>query len=66
MKNNVQKQLRSIQKETDNPAIIQDVLNMDLGALPGNVGEVHANTLSNVEEYVVKNSVDGKTWNEIH
>ncbi|WP_088104556.1 hypothetical protein [Halalkalibacter urbisdiaboli] len=62
-KKNVDAQMESILAETDNPAILNDVTNTDLDVTSetrkGNP------TLSIVESYVVRNSVDGKTWNQI-
>jgi hypothetical protein len=45
----LQEQIDNIRKETDNPAIINDVDDNE--------------TLDNFEEIIVKNVVEGKTWN---
>lgn len=61
----LQEQISNIKAETDNPAIINDVVNTDLEAYPGHVEEalVDTDTLDDFEEDIVKNFVEGKTWN---
>ncbi|WP_456272719.1 hypothetical protein [Bacillus sp. AK031] len=58
-RNRVEKQLKAILKETDNPAILTDVTDTEFGVMPGFSPE----TLTAAEKYSVKNSTDGKTWN---
>ncbi|WP_066173987.1 hypothetical protein [Bacillus marinisedimentorum] len=59
-----QQEIQSVRKETDNPAIIQDVIDSGFGALPESI-ENGTGQSSAVEGYTVRNSVDGKTWNSI-
>jgi hypothetical protein len=58
-RNRAKEQLQSVLRETDNPAILNDVMNTELGAMPG----VTAEELTTAERYSVRNSTDGKTWN---
>lgn len=55
----VEQQMKSILRETDNPAILNDVADTEFGVMPGFSPE----TLTPAERYSVKNSTDGKTWN---
>jgi hypothetical protein len=57
--NRAKEQLKSVLRETDNPAILNDVFDTELGAIPG----VTAEELTTAEKYSVRNSTDGKTWN---
>ncbi|MGD6968535.1 hypothetical protein FZC78_17590 [Rossellomorea vietnamensis] len=59
--NRAKEQLKSVSRETDNPAILNDVINTELGAMPG----VTAEELTTAEKYSVRNSTDGKTWNSV-
>ncbi|OIJ18392.1 hypothetical protein BKP45_12515 [Anaerobacillus alkalidiazotrophicus] len=63
-KNLLKKQLRSIMKETDNPAIIQDVTDTEFGVIPGDF-EKQVFRQRNKDNNVTRNSTDGKTWNDI-
>lgn len=58
-RNRVEQQLKSILKETDNPAILNDVADTEFGVMP----DFSAKTLTTAERYSVRNSTDGKTWN---
>lgn len=58
-------QIESILNETDNPAIINDVVDTEIGVLPNSFNARDEDTLNNFEETIVKNSIDGKTWNSI-
>ncbi|EDL64494.1 hypothetical protein [Bacillus sp. SG-1] len=58
-RNIAKEQLQSVLRETDNPAILNDVIDTELGAMPG----VTAEELTTAERYSVRNSTDGKTWN---
>lgn len=53
--------------ETNNSAIINDVINNGLEQYPGQNEEfVQQNgTLSSFEEEIVRHTVDGKSWNSI-
>lgn len=55
----VEQQMRAILKETDNPAILNDVTDTEFGVMPG----FSPDTLTAAENYSVRNSTDGKTWN---
>ncbi|RIW32699.1 hypothetical protein D3H55_12515 [Bacillus salacetis] len=57
--NRMKEQLKSVINETDNPAIINDVIDTELGAMP----DVASDELTTAERYSVRNSTDGKTWN---
>ncbi|MGF2614221.1 hypothetical protein FZC84_16705 [Rossellomorea vietnamensis] len=57
--NRAKEQLQSVLRETGNPAILNDVIDTELGAMPG----VTAEELTTAEKYSVRNSTDGKTWN---
>jgi hypothetical protein len=61
----LQEQINNIKTETDNPAIINDVVDAGLEAYPGHVEEAldDNDTLDDFEENIVKNVVEGKTWN---
>ncbi|WP_409252582.1 hypothetical protein V1502_01110 [Bacillus sp. SCS-153A] len=58
-RNKAKEQLQSVLRETNNPAIVNDVIDTELGAMPG----VTAEELTTAERYSVRNSTDGKTWN---
>ncbi|MCD8501222.1 MAG: hypothetical protein LRY71_05490 [Bacillaceae bacterium] len=51
------KQLNSILRETENPAIIQDVTDTEFGVIPG---------AFDADEMITKNSTDGKTWTNLN
>ncbi|MGM0846775.1 MAG: hypothetical protein ACQEUT_17550 [Bacillota bacterium] len=57
--NRAKEQLQSVLRETNNPAILNDVINNELGSIP----EVTSEELTTAERYSVGNSTDGKTWN---
>jgi predicted RND superfamily exporter protein len=61
----LQEQLDNIRRETDNPAIINDVVDTDLEAYPGHLEKAADDNeaLDNFEEIIVENVVEGKTWN---
>lgn len=60
----LQEQINNIKTETDNPAIINDVVDTSLEAYPGHIEEVDDNEpLDDLEEDIVENFVEGKTWN---
>lgn len=65
MNKRLQQQINDVKRDTSNPAMIDDVIETGLEAAPGNISSVynHTNSLSGVEEAVVKNSTDGKTFN---
>lgn len=58
------KQLKSILRETDNPAIIQDVTDTEFGVIPGSFKEQNFRYRNN-DDNITRNSTDGKTWNDI-
>lgn len=39
-KNNLRKQLKSIRRETNNPAIIADVIDTEFGIIPDNIESI--------------------------
>ncbi|TYR73330.1 hypothetical protein FZC79_18920 [Rossellomorea vietnamensis] len=57
--NRAKEQLQSVLRETNTPAILNDVIDTELGVMPG----VTAEELTTAERYSVRNSTDGKTWN---
>ncbi|UCZ52282.1 hypothetical protein LGQ02_15740 [Bacillus shivajii] len=59
-------QIRSIQSETMNSAILNDVVNNEFEQYPGqNEQLVESDSLSAFEREIVAHTVDGKTWNSI-
>ena len=63
-KNLLKKQINSILKETDNPAIIQDVTDTEFGVIPGELDK-QAFRKRNKDDKITRNSTDGKTWNRV-
>lgn len=71
---NNEKQLAAIRSETDNPAIINDVMNTEFGVIPDSVElgaelsgykQGYEQKIEDVSEAVVRHTVDGKTWNQV-
>lgn len=64
--NPLDQQLNNIQSETNNPAILADVVQNDLDQYSRSnpLYEDHG-PLTAVEEESMKNNVDGKTWNTL-
>ncbi len=60
----LKKQINSILKETDNPAIIQDVTDTEFGVIPGEVDKQMFRK-RNQDDKITRNSTDGKTWNRV-
>lgn len=66
--NRVEKEVKSILTETDNPAVIHDVVDAeDNTSMPEQYQAFEAKEeLDAFEENIVAHSVDGKTWNSVH
>lgn len=65
-KNNIHKQMQAILDETDNPAIIQDVTDTEFGVIPSDLSDFkNPKHLSAIQRSIVRNSLDGKTWNQL-
>lgn len=62
---NIRNQVQSILRETGNPAIISDVVDTEFGVIPGTFEDDKKRRKNGVEESIVRNSVDGKTWNTV-
>jgi hypothetical protein len=66
VKKRVRKQINSILRETNNPAILQDVIDTEFGVIPGTVDDLNERQETNgFVESIVKNTVDGKTFNKV-
>lgn len=59
------KHLSNVQRETDNPAILNDVIHSEMEQHPEqNEGTVKGSPLSPLQE-IVRNNTDGKTWQNV-
>lgn len=57
------KHFKNVQNETDNPAILNDVISSEMEQYPGQNAERNR-PLSPVQE-VIRNNTDGKTWQNL-
>ncbi|MCP8617283.1 hypothetical protein [Salirhabdus salicampi] len=62
-KRRMKKQINSILKETDNPAIIQDVVDTEFGVIPGTFDII--NDVHNRPNNLAQDATDGKTYNVV-
>ncbi|MDC3413483.1 hypothetical protein [Terrihalobacillus insolitus] len=63
-KEQLRKQMNNVKQETDSSAVMNDVMDSEFEQFPGqNEKRTENNTLSPLEEEVVTNNTDGKTWN---
>jgi hypothetical protein len=60
----IKKQIGKLGNEGENSAIVNDVINSEYEGYPSHLEkEISSEQLKELEEAVVRNSVDGKTWN---
>ncbi|MFB4169140.1 hypothetical protein [Virgibacillus sp. JSM 102003] len=61
-RNQLVKQIKNVEEETDSPAVLNDVVDSEFEQFPGqNERQQEDSLLSPIEE-AVQHNIDGKTW----
>ncbi|HET7580483.1 MAG TPA: hypothetical protein VFK33_14475 [Bacillales bacterium] len=65
-KKRVREQLENVREDYPHPSVTNDVIKTEFEAYPGHLEEITEENdgLGPVEESVVENTTDGKTWND--